>query len=206
MNTDNNSANRKSADIACIIMASGEGKRFGSNKLLAEFGGKPLIMWAADTAKAVFENFVVVTRHHDVAQLCRDNSINAVLHSLPGRNDTVRLGLEHFGNRYAGYIFCQGDQPLLSPFTLQKMISCFKENSDNIIRLGFDSQPSSPVIFPSWAFEPLKALPQGKGGNTVAKANADKIISVSAQNIYETMDIDTPQDLAELEKFITNIK
>lgn len=29
--------------IGCVIMASGLGKRFGSNKLMADFNGKPMI-------------------------------------------------------------------------------------------------------------------------------------------------------------------
>ena len=29
--------------LGCVIMASGTGQRFGGNKLLADFGGRPLI-------------------------------------------------------------------------------------------------------------------------------------------------------------------
>lgn len=30
----------------CILMASGQGRRFGENKLLTDLAGKPLIQWA----------------------------------------------------------------------------------------------------------------------------------------------------------------
>lgn len=32
-----------SRPIGCVIMASGLARRFGSNKLLADFGGRPLL-------------------------------------------------------------------------------------------------------------------------------------------------------------------
>ena len=37
-----------SRPIGCVIMASGLARRFGSNKLLADFGGRPLLCRALD--------------------------------------------------------------------------------------------------------------------------------------------------------------
>ena len=34
--------------IGCVIMASGLARRFGSNKLLADFGGRPMLCRALD--------------------------------------------------------------------------------------------------------------------------------------------------------------
>ena len=113
--------------LGCILMASGMGVRFGSNKLLASFLGKPLIhqiLSATDTD--AFSKRVVVTRHPEIADLCRQKSIGVILHELPYRNDTVRLGLECFGEDLPdGCMFCPCDQPLLSRETLEKMTHAF---------------------------------------------------------------------------------
>ncbi len=190
------------SDIGCIIMASGEGSRFGGNKLMADFGGRPLISYIINTAKSIFENIVVVTRHKDVAQFCRDLNVPVIYHSLPYRSDTIRLGLEHFGSNLSGYIFCQGDQPLLSEKTLLDMISEFSQNKENIIRLQYDSTPCSPVVFPTWCYENLLNLPQGKGGNVIVKKHLDKVVYVSAHNRFETIDVDTKEDLLALIEYI----
>lgn len=192
----------KNQQIACIIMASGEGRRFGGNKLMADFGGSPLVSRIIRTAKQTFGNVVVVTRHPDVEQLCKALDTPVILHSLPHRSDTVRLGLEHFGTVFDGYIFCQGDQPLLTGTTLHNMTGEFEKNKQKIIRLQYDSTPCSPVIFPRWAYDSLCTLPQGKGGNVVVKANLDKVSYVTAQNVYETVDIDTKEDLQMLSQYI----
>lgn len=99
----NTTASHLSGRYGCIIMASGIGRRFGSNKLLTEFRGKPLISYileASDTP--LFARRIVVTRHEEIAQLCAQHGIECLLHHLPGQNDTIRLGLETFPGNYKG--------------------------------------------------------------------------------------------------------
>lgn len=189
-------------NIACIVMASGQAKRFGSNKLCAPLCQKPLVLWAAENAQKIFPHTVVVTNHTEVADLCEKNGIACLLHSFTARNHTVRLGIEYSGRDFEGYIFCQGDQPLLTSHTLHAMAERFEQHGDKIIRLEYNSTPSSPVIFPKWAYDELLNLPEGKGGNVVVKNNLHRVISHPAQSIWETMDIDTPQDMEEMEKVI----
>lgn len=55
--------------IGCVIMASGLGRRFGSNKLLADFGGEPMICRILDATEGIFRRRVVVTRHEEIARL-----------------------------------------------------------------------------------------------------------------------------------------
>ena len=66
--------------IGCVIMASGLGKRFGGNKLMADFHGKPMIQRALDATDGLFARRVVVTRHEQVAALCRAQHVDVVLH------------------------------------------------------------------------------------------------------------------------------
>ena len=88
---------RKNAlpSVGCVIMASGLARRFGSNKLLADFGGRPLLCRALEvTATPALAARVVVTRSAGVKALCDAQAVPCLLHSLPGRHDTFRLGLE----------------------------------------------------------------------------------------------------------------
>ena len=41
--------------LGCVIMASGEGKRFGSNKMLADIYGEPLIARTIDSVPRGFD-------------------------------------------------------------------------------------------------------------------------------------------------------
>ena len=180
--------------IGCVIMASGLGKRFGGNKLMADFHGKPMIQCALDATAGLFSKRVVVTRHESVSALCREQNVDVVLHDLPHRSDTVRLGLEALGDLDA-CMFLPGDQPLLRRETVAMLLETWKENPDSIIRPAFEDSEGSPVLFPAWAFPELKNLPEGKGGGVVIKNHPHELIRVSVSDPVELADADTPETL-----------
>ena len=180
--------------LGCVIMASGLGKRFGGNKLMEDFHGKPMICRALDATDGLFSHRVVVTRHESVAALCRERNVDVVLHDLPNRNDTVRLGLEALGDLDA-CMFLPGDQPLLRRETVAMLLENWKENPDRIIRPVYEDTEGSPVIFPSWAIPELKSLPEGKGGSVVIKNHPHDVLRISVRDPFELADADTPQTL-----------
>ena len=181
----------------CVIMASGLGKRFGGNKLMADFRGEPLIAWALDATDGIFSRRVVVTRHPEVAALCRERGIDTVLHDLPSRSDTVRLGLEAMGDADS-CLFCPGDQPLLRRETVASLALAGAADAGWIWRAGYEGVPGSPVLFPRWAFPELLTLPEGKGGGYLAKKYPERVRMVSVRDPYELKDADTPEELRAL--------
>lgn len=183
--------------LGCVIMASGLGKRFGGNKLLADFYGEPLICRAFDATEGIFSRRVVVTRHEEVAALCKNRGIEVIFHDLPYRNDTVRLGLEAVGN-VESCLFCPGDQPLLRRETVLAIALAAVTEKNFIWRAAFGDTPGSPVLFPKWTFPELLHLPEGKGGNYLAKKYPEQVRTVPVRDEYELKDIDTPEDLDRL--------
>lgn len=180
--------------IGCVIMASGLGKRFGSNKLMADFHGKPMIQRALDATEGLFSHRVVVTRHESVATLCREQNVDVILHDLPNRNDTIRLGLEALGDLDA-CMFLPGDQPLLRRETVAMLLENRKDNPNSIIRPAYEDSEGSPVLFPFWVFPELKNLPVGKGGSAVIKNHPHEVCRISITNPFELADADTPETL-----------
>ena len=183
--------------LGCVIMASGLGKRFGGNKLMADFRGEPLILLALSATDGIFHRRVVVTRHEDVAELCREKGVEAVLHDLPYRSDTVRLGLEAVGD-VSGCLFLPGDQPLLRRETLAALALAAVNGPEFIWRPAFGDTPGAPVLFPGWTFPELSTLPEGKGGGVVVKKYPEHLRTVDVRDEYELMDADSPQDLSFL--------
>ncbi len=194
--------NSTTPNLGCVIMASGLGKRFGGNKLMADFDGQPLICHALTVTEGLFSRRVVVTRHADVASLCHAQNVPVILHDMPFRNDTIRLGLNEVtrDGDINGCLFCPGDQPLLSRETIINLIDAFLDDNKKIIRPAFQNTPGAPVFFPSWAFSELFSLPEGKGGGFVAKKYPERIQLVPVQDEYELKDVDTPNDLLMLFK------
>ena len=183
--------------VGCVIMASGLGKRFGGNKLMADFGGQPMIARILAATEGIFDRRVVVTRHEDVTLLCRKQGIEVVLHDLPNRNDTVRLGLEAVGD-VDGCLFCPGDQPLLRKETVAALVSDWKKEPDFICRAVFENQPGAPILFPKWVFSELLTLPEGKGGGILTQKYPERVRLHPVRDRYELIDVDTRENLMKL--------
>ncbi len=193
-----------SETVGCVIMASGLAKRFGSNKLLADFDGAPLLCRAFAATEGLTR--IVVTRSAGVQALCEERGVPVLRHALPYRSDTVRLGLEALLTRVPamqGCVFLPGDQPLLTRETLCGMMAAFcaaLERNARIFRLC-DPQtgtPGSPVLFGSDFFGELRTLPEGKGGGVVVKRHPEQVTLFSAGHPAELLDADTPEMLEKL--------
>lgn len=180
--------------LGCVIMASGLGNRFGGNKLMADFHGEPLICRALAATEGLFTHRVVVTRHENVAVLCRERGIAVVLHALPHRSDTVRLGLDALGS-VDGCMFCPGDQPLLRKETVAALTQAARRDNTSIWRTCFEETPGSPILFPKWTFSELRTLPEGKGGSHVVKKYPERVRTVPVRDKNELTDVDTQEDL-----------
>ena len=199
--------------VGCVVMASGLSTRFGSNKLLASFCGQPVLcraFAATDTPKLAAR--IVVTRSAGVKALCEEHGVPVLLHSLPGRNDTVRLGLTALLEQVPGLFGCMflpGDQPLLRRASVEQLADAFaaaqKETERGIFRLGAragnDPSPlaGSPVLFSQSYFPELLTLPEGRGGNVLVRKYPAEVHTVCAAQPEELADVDTPAALAQLE-------
>ena len=135
-------------------MASGLSTRFGSNKLLAPFDGQPLLCRAfAATDTPQLSARIVVTRSAQVQALCKAQGVPVLLHALPGRNDTVRLGLSALLAQHpelTGCMFLPGDQPLLRRATVDQLLTAFaqtqKETERGHLKARFEVTPQKPGV------------------------------------------------------------
>ena len=189
----------------CVIMASGLGRRFGGDKLIAAFAGRPMIRYALDATAGVFAGRVAVTRSKAVAELCERQDVPVVLHDQPHRSDTVRLGLcallAQAGEcGLTGCLFCPADQPLLQRQTVAALALCAVQDPEAIWRPACGAQQGAPVFFPAWAFPELLALPQGRGGGAVVRKYPQRVRCLPVQEAQELADVDTRAALAALEK------
>ena len=188
--------------IGCVIMASGMARRFGSNKLLHDFHGEPMMVRILrSTATTTISHRLVVTRHKEVGEICQAENVPCLLHDLPKRSDTVRLGVESLlatEPDLDGIMFAASDQPCLTATSIQNLCDGFTQEPDHIYRLCYGDTMGNPVIFPRSTFDELLNLPEGKGGGAVVKMHPELVRTVSAQDERELIDCDTPEILQSL--------
>ena len=195
--------NVKYSKIACIILASGVGRRFGANKLLTSIDGAPMLQHILDISQGLFPKRIVVTRHKEVAEICAQQQILCLLHDKPYLSDTVRLGTSYIQQQLPqteGLLFAVADQPLLQQASLIRLAESFLAQPQKIHRPYYEETPGNPIIFPAKFANERRQLPQDKGGSVLTKKYPELVVKVPVQDINELLDIDTQQDKAKLER------
>ncbi len=188
--------------IGCIVMAAGNAKRFGDNKLAAVVDGKTLIERALDAVPSEqFSRVVVVTQYDEIEPLARSRGFETIRNQHPdwGISHTISLGTHELQNECDAICYMVSDQPLLRRESIAGAVDFFRENSDHIVGLAHDGTRGNPCIFPRKFFPELIALREDRGGNTVIRAHEDalRLYEVDKQ---ELTDVDTPQALRDLLK------
>ena len=188
--------------LGCVVMASGEGRRFSAaggagNKLTAELGGEAVVVRTALSVPSAlaggFET-VVSTRWPRVAELCAERGLACMLHGGADRAASVRAGLTFGAARWDGCLFLPGDQPLVRPASFYALRDAFAVAPEVPVRLAQAGAPASPVFFPRRLFGALMALEGADGGRSVLAAEKH-VGLVDAQAAEELLDIDVPADL-----------
>ena len=190
-----------SLSLGCVFLASGRGKRFGGNKLLADCGGRPLCDLVFDRHPAeLFRQTVVVTRYPEVAvsAALRGFSVAEDLGETDDVAATIRLGLAALRPGLDGCLFSVCDQPRLRAETVRALAAEFIAHRECIVAPAHDGRRGNPVFFPAALFGALAALPPGRGGGAVIAAHPELLRLVEVADPRELADADRPEELEAL--------
>ena len=186
--------------IGCVVMAAGNARRFGENKLAAALDGRSLILRALEAVPAEqFEKVVVVTQYPEVMDLAGEFHFAAVHNPHPdwGISHTIALGLTELRD-CDGVLFLVSDQPLLRRESVAAVVELWKSQPDKIAALGHGGVRGNPCLFPARFFPELIELREDRGGNTVIRHHEEDLILLEVDGA-ELYDVDTAQALEQLE-------
>lgn len=195
------------ARLGCVVMASGEGARFGGapgEKLVTPLAGTAVLERTLEALPRDLLDVVVVTRWDAVDALCARLGVRCVRAGGPLKSDTVRAGLEALGHR-AGCLFVTGDQPLLGEGSVRGMAAALTREPSAIVRLAWHGQPANPVLWPADMLDALARMDNDTGGRALLAGHAeltDRVRLVEAAGEWELADVDTREDLARLEEWV----
>lgn len=178
-------------EIGCVIMAAGSSRRFGKNKLLTNWNGKPLITYAMEAVPAELET-VVVSQYPEILSLARRQGFLALENTCPedGISRTIRIGLEALKN-CDGVLFLVADQPNLRRETVERLVALWRTHPENIAGLTAAGQWGNPFLFPAALFSELLALEGDTGGRQVIRRYKERILLLDVPP-EELEDIDFP--------------
>ncbi len=196
--------------IHVILLAAGNSRRFGSNKLLTEFMGKPLYKHTLDKIVEINKwlykeeidcDVIVVSQYEKILEQAKNIGFIAVINSKPelGISYSIKLGINACDAFAGNYMFFVCDQPMLSLKSIKMLITSYIKSNKTIGCLSYKNVLGNPCIFDRKYVADFMKLEGDRGGKKIILLNQDSTLIVESVDGKELIDIDNMDDFNELE-------
>jgi molybdenum cofactor cytidylyltransferase len=188
--------------VAAVVLAAGMSTRMGTNKLLQEIDGEPLIRRVVRVVLGSPVNPVLVVLGHqavEVGAALTDFECVTVCNGCyrDGLSSSIRAGVSCLPESCSGVLIVLGDMPLLSSVLLGRMVTAFKINVAHTICVAtHNGRRGNPVLFARCYFPELLKLAGDAGGRRIFAENEAHVREIEAEDDGPLLDIDTPDLLA----------
>lgn len=194
-----------------IILAAGEGKRMGKVKLTLPLGNKQLIEWVLQAAKlAPLDKYILVVRPEDreIIKIGKRWGAEIVLNPeyKSGMSTSIQKALSQIPSEgLEGFFILLGDQPLINPSVIYKMLRAFTPGKKEIVVPFYKDKQGNPVLFDNYWKKELMALIGDIGGRVLIKAHPEKVKRVKLSNESVLLDIDREEDYEKIKNIFNSL-
>lgn len=201
-------AARDPASPVILLLAAGEGSRFGSVKQLADVAGEPMVRRVARTLLRTELPVIVVTGAYA-------EQVEVALHDLPlrvircddwmsGMGHSLASGAREVVRTFphaSSVLICLADQPMLSQAALASMLKRHQAAPDRILATQHADIQGPPALFPRDCFSALTALSGTRGARAVLERESSRVETFA---VADGIDVDTPEDLQRVQTLLAN--
>ena len=197
--------------ICGIILAAGEGKRMGKVKLTLPLGNKQLIEWVLQAAKLTpLDKYFLVVRPEDKEIIKTGEKWGAEIVLNPeyksGMSSSIRKALIQISSKeLEGFFVILGDQPLINPSILYKMILAFTPGKKEIVVPFYKDKQGNPVFFDGYWKDELMKISGDVGGRVLIKAHPERIKRFKISDESILLDIDREEDYERIKDIFDSL-
>lgn len=187
--------------VTGIVLAAGFSKRFGSDKLLLDFHGQPMIEKIIREALASkLDRVLVIFRSSEIERIAEDLKVEAFYNNKAhlGQAESVKLGVAK-SEASSAYMFIMGDQPLLDVQLINSLIDKYHMDPGLIVVPCYGARRGNPVIFPPVLREELLKLEGDAGGRQIMGQFSELLSLYQVEDERLGRDLDLKDDLDLLE-------
>ncbi|HEY0106936.1 MAG TPA: NTP transferase domain-containing protein, partial [Rhizomicrobium sp.] len=187
--------------IAAIVLAAGLSSRMGSNKLVAEVDGKPLIRRAVEAALGSGAGAVVVVTGNAGEAVRRAVAPLAPFfvenHDFSkGLSTSLKCGLRSLPDDCDGAVVLLGDMPGVDSGLIDRLIAAFDPAEDRAICIAtWRGKRGNPVLWARRFFPEILAIEGDVGARQLLGPYEELVCEVEAGDDGPLVDIDTPAAL-----------
>jgi len=184
--------------VAGVLLAAGEGSRFGQPKALVELNGHTLAERGVNLLRAGGAHPILVVTGAAPVELDGTQSVyNPEWRT--GMGSSLRAALQALSDTDVGaVVVALADQPLVGAEAVARLIAAYREGA-SVAVAAYDGQPRNPVLLARehWA-EVIATATGDQGARTFLRTRPDLVTFVECGDTGRPDDIDTPADLARI--------
>jgi molybdenum cofactor cytidylyltransferase len=188
--------------IQAIILAAGKSKRMGSPKMLLPFGDGTIIESVLAGALASEADGVLVVlgaERRKIRSIVERFNVDTVFNRRyrSGMLSSVRKGFEALPYNTRAALVMLGDQPSVSPRTIDRLIEAFEKSGRGIVLPVVNGRRGHPILIDiKYRAEVLRLDPE-VGLRALIHGHREDIEEVAVEDSSVFVDIDTREDYAE---------
>jgi len=191
--------------VAGVLLAAGEGSRFGRPKALVELNGQTLAERGVDLLRAGGARPILVVTGAVPIEL---DGTDAVYNPewRTGMGSSLRAALQALsgvanGTDVGAVVVALADQPLVGAEAVARLIAAYRDGA-SVAVAAYGGQPRNPVLLAREHWAEVAATATGdQGARTFLRARPDLVTLVECGDTGRPDDIDTPADLARITAF-----
>ncbi|WP_128892082.1 NTP transferase domain-containing protein [Erythrobacter sp. HKB08] len=174
--------------IAFVLLAAGRSERFGGDKLVAPFKGRPLWQWAVDAAEEAgfVERYFVVGPHSSLEAPAGWQEVVS-LDAAQGMGRSIAAGVRAASHHHR-VVIGLADMPMVTAEHLRRVAS----GTGTSFTRQKDGKPGCPAAFGPESFEKLIAL---KGDRGARSLDLQDFAVIEPENPGVLFDVDTREDI-----------
>ncbi|MGH2940717.1 MAG: nucleotidyltransferase family protein [Solirubrobacterales bacterium] len=188
--------------VVAVILAAGEGRRFGGGKQLAPLHGRALVEHALAAAAAGPASETVLVLGAAATEIeagirTGDARVVRCRDWARGPAASLRAGLEALDEGTTAVLVTLGDEPFVSPEASRRLLAARRPGLA-ALRASYRGRPGHPVLIERGLFAAMIDSPaEVKPAELLERAGIE---SVECGDLGEPTDVDTPEQLAALER------
>lgn len=183
----------ESAIVAGLVLAAGEGQRFGRPKAIVELDGERLVDRAVRIAAAGGCHPIIVVSGAIALDVAGAFVVNNPRWRT-GMGSSLRAGLDALPSGVTAAIIVLVDTPWLGPEAVRRLIEAHAGGAQLAVAT-YDGEPGHPVLLGRSHWDAIRATAAGDMGARAYLRGRSDVTAVDCTGTGDPADIDTPEDL-----------
>jgi nicotine blue oxidoreductase len=189
---------------AGLVLAAGEGLRFGRPKALVELYGQLLVDRAVDTLRAAGCDPVVVVLGAGAVEVCHRARLDAAIVVVndawaTGMASSLCTGLAALADIGASAaVVSLVDQPRIPAAAVARLVERWRDGAAAVVAT-YDGEPRNPVVIDASVWPEVMSVVTGDvGARAWLRTRPDDVVHIACDDLGSAVDIDEPADLEHL--------